>query len=69
MAWTMAQKLEAAIRAPMPARCCGPIREPDRVRRVLRRLSAAERAEALRGLALLARASAEEIAGRGKGDR
>jgi len=37
--------------------------DPQRVRDVLMRLSRAERAEALRGLALLARASDEEIAG------
>jgi len=41
----------------------------DRVRKVLRRLTAAERANALRGLALLARASAEEIASWSKGGR
>lgn len=41
----------------------------DRVRKVLRRLTAAERADALRGLALLARASAEEIASWSKGGR
>jgi DNA-binding MarR family transcriptional regulator len=40
-----------------------------RVRRVLRRLSPLERADALRGLALLARASAEEIAGWSRGGR
>jgi DNA-binding MarR family transcriptional regulator len=36
--------------------------DPDRVRAVLRRLTPAERAEALHGLALLARAASEEIA-------
>lgn len=41
----------------------------DRVRKVLRRLTATERADALRGLALLARASAEEIASWSKGGR
>jgi DNA-binding MarR family transcriptional regulator len=35
--------------------------DPDRVRRLLERLTVAERADALRGLALLARAAGEEI--------
>ncbi len=43
--------------------------DSDRVRKVLRRLSADERRDALRGLALLARASAEEIASWSQGGR
>ena len=43
--------------------------DPNRVRAMLRRLAPPERADALRGLALLARAATEEItdSGRGKG--
>jgi hypothetical protein len=41
--------------------------DPERVRRVLERLPAAERADALRGLALLARAASEEITSWSKG--
>jgi MarR family transcriptional regulator, organic hydroperoxide resistance regulator len=41
--------------------------DPDRVRRVLSRLTPDERAEALAGLALLARASSEETASRTQG--
>jgi DNA-binding MarR family transcriptional regulator len=43
--------------------------DPDRVRRVLKRLTVAERAAALRGLALLARAAGEEISGSSRGGR
>ena len=43
--------------------------DPDRVRVMLRRLDRAERAAAMKGLALLARAAAEELASRSRRSR